>query len=109
LRGYNQRRKAHHRQPVTVAWQCRDGARTQQLAQCADLRGDVVLFDHQAGPDAVEQLLLGDQPLVALGQCEQQIEGAAAQGHGLATHAQHALGRVQLEVAEAQRWYGTGG
>ncbi len=96
-------------QPVAVARQRRDRARAEQLAQVADLGGDVVLFHHQPGPDEVEQFLLGDQPLVALGQREQQIEGAAAQGHRLAAHAQHTFGRVQLEVAEAQGFVSAGG
>ena len=101
-------RLARRRQAVAVAGQRGDRARAEQLAQVADLRGDVVLFHDQARPDQVEQLLLGDEPLVALGQHEQQVEGAAAESHRLAAHAQHPLGRVQLEMVEAQRFGGSG-
>ena len=67
-----------------------------------------MLFYDEARPDQVEQLLLGDQSLVALGQHEQQIEGATAQGDWLAAHPQHPFGRMQFEVVEAQRFGGRG-
>ena len=80
-----------------------DHVRTEQLAQAADLRGDVVLLHHDPGPDQVEQFLLGDQPFAPLGQRQQQVEGACTHGGGLALHAHEPLGRAYLKTAEAQR------
>src|SRR5215831_14224034 len=82
--------------------------RTEQLAQAADLRRDVVLLDHNAGPDEIEQLVLRDQPITTLCQREQQVEGACAQRDIRAINSQQALGRTDLEVAEPQRFVAGG-
>ena len=81
------------------------------LRRLLDLRGDVVLLDDEAGPDEVEQLLLGDQPLVPLGQREQQVEGARAERRRLAATRSTRSAGCNLEVVEAQRvgdggWHG---
>lgn len=44
----------------------------------------------------------------AVGQDEQQIERATPEGYRLAVDAQHAFGRMKLEVAEAQRFVSAG-
>ena len=46
----------------------------QQLAQRGHLNGDVVLLDHKPGPDALQQLVLADDPVAALDQAQQQVE-----------------------------------
>jgi hypothetical protein len=39
---------------------------------------EVVLLDHAPGPDQVEQLALGDDPVAPLEQREQEVERACA-------------------------------
>jgi hypothetical protein len=61
-----------------------------------------VFLDHQTRPDEGEQLAFFDDAIAMPGQHEQQVEGPAAERGRLAGDAQHALGRVQLEMLEAQ-------
>ena len=88
-----------------------DQLAAQHLAQRADLRGEVVLDDDQPGPDAVHQVVLGEQLAGRLGQRQQQVERAGAEFRRHAVHQQPTLARLQLELAvgaEAQGG-GTGG
>ena len=71
-------------QPVAKARNRADGTRTQYPAQARHLGGKVVLIDHQARPNALEQRGLGGQAAVVLDQHEQQVEGTGAQLQGLA-------------------------
>ena len=84
-----------------------DGARAQDLAQGRHLHLEVVFLDHQAGPDQLHQLCLGDQPAMALGQRDQQRHGAAAQGGGLPVQVEHALVHTERESVKTDAvWQG---
>jgi len=87
------------REPVTPPRNGRNHLPAQQLAQGADLRGQVVLFHHQARPDTVEQLVLGEQRAGLFDEHPQQVEGSGAQDCRFAVHQQAALYRLQLEAA----------
>ena len=52
-----------------------DQLAAQDLAQCADLGGQVVFFHHRAGPDQVEQRAFGQQLPGPIGQYQQQVKG----------------------------------
>ena len=80
-----------------------DRLRAEQPAQRADLHLQVVFLDHQAGPDQIQQLRLGHDPVAPLGQCQKQVERARSQAHRLAVVQQSSLPRLQFEAAEFQR------
>jgi hypothetical protein len=79
--------------------------RAEQLAQRADLGGDVVLFDYEAGPNKVEQFLFGNETFTALRENQQKVEGTRTEGNGLTVGAQHTLGLADREAAETQRFF----
>jgi hypothetical protein len=56
-----------------------DRLRPEGFAQAADLHLQIVLRDHQAGPDGVEQFVLGNDPVAAFHQRQQQVESARPQ------------------------------
>ena len=76
------------------------GIEVQVLDNGYDAKGKNLL-DHQAGPDHVEQLGLGDQALAPFDERQQHIESARAERDGLAVGEQTALDGQQLEAAEA--------
>ena len=78
-----------------------DGLRAEQLAQRADLDLEVVLLDHHARPDDVEQLVLGHEALAPLDQRAEHVERPLAERHRAAVGHQQALVRLQLEAAKA--------
>lgn len=96
------------RETVAPARNGGDDVRAEQPTQRADLGRDIVLFHHQARPDEVKQLLLGDEVVAAPRQHDQHVKSPAAQRHGLAVDAQQTLIRVELEVVEAQAIVGAG-
>jgi hypothetical protein len=63
----------------------------------------IVFLDHQAGPDQVQQLRLGHDPVAPLGQCQKQVERACSQAQRLAVAQQPSVPRLQFEAAEFQR------
>ena len=71
------------REPVATARDRRDRATPEKLAQRGDLHGEVVLLDLDAGPHALEQLILADDAIAMLDQHEQQVERARAQRNDL--------------------------
>ena len=87
------------RKPVAASGDGGDDVAAQHLAQAADLRGQVAFFHHHARPDLVDQLVLVQQLARLLDQGQQQVEGARADGGGLAVDEQTPLQRLQLEAA----------
>ena len=75
--------------------------RPQHLPQCADLHLQIVLFDHETGPDEVEQLVLRDQPIAPLDERQQHVERPRAEWGRRTVGSQLAGGRTQLEAAKA--------
>ncbi|HET9976825.1 MAG TPA: hypothetical protein VFQ20_05270 [Burkholderiaceae bacterium] len=90
-------------EPVAAPRHGRYRLRTQVLAQRADLRCDVVLFDHHAGPHGVQEFLLRHHAVASLGQGQQQVEGARTERGRHAIDAQHPFVRADLDAAEAER------
>ena len=74
----------------------------QDLAQGADLRGQVVLLHHEPRPDKVHQHVLADQLAGPLGQRLQQVERAPPERRRRPVHEQATLVGLQFETAEAQ-------
>ena len=89
-----------HHEPVAAPRDGHDGLRAEQLAQRRHVDGEIVLLDHDAGPHDVEQLVLGDHPVAALGQSDQHVEGARAQRGGATVDDQVALPGPDLEATE---------
>jgi hypothetical protein len=58
-----------------------DGLRSEQLAQRRDVLLQVVLLDHQAGPDLVEEFILAHHAVAVPHQQQQQIHRTRAQPH----------------------------
>jgi hypothetical protein len=69
----------------------------------------VVLFDHKAGPDQIEQLVLGHQLAGALDQRQEHVESAGTKRRGAAVHQQPALIRLQLKRAKTVGGHGNKG
>ena len=80
-----------------------DRVRAEQPAQRADLHLQVVFLDHEAGPDQVQQLGLGHDPVAAFGQRQEHVECASAHRHRVAVLQQSAVPGLQLKAAEFQR------
>ena len=79
--------------------------RPQQFAQRRDLHLQVVFLNDQPGPDQIEQLVLAHDPIAALDQRQQHIEGASAQFGGHPVHEQ--LSRLGLHF-KGSKSYGVG-
>ncbi len=75
--------------------------RAQDLAQRRDLHLEVVLLDDQARPDAIEELVLGDDAVAAVDQREQHVEGAGAEHGGAAVDQQLPFGGPDLHRTKA--------
>ena len=86
-------------QPIAESRHGADGAGAEDAAQARDLRGQVVLVDHEPWPDALEQRRLGHEPARVLGEHEQEVECPRADLHGLAIGAQPPLRGVDFECA----------
>jgi hypothetical protein len=91
------------REPVTPAGDGRNCTGTKHLAQRGYLNLQVVLLHHQAGPDAIEQFVLGDQLPAALHQGQQDIEGPLAEHHGTAVFQELPLARAQARTHRTGR------
>src|SRR5262249_45994911 len=89
---------------ITAPRHGRDHMRTQQLAQAADVRRDVVPFHHDVPPDQVEQLLLGHQALAPPCQYQREVERARTDGDIPAVYPQHAFGGTDFKPAKAKRF-----
>lgn len=74
--------------PVAAAGNRRDRPRPERPAQGADLHLKVVLLDHQAGPDEIEQFVLADDAVAEC--CRRAVER------------QQALPGTQFTAAEAE-------
>ena len=90
-------------EPVSAAGYRGDDLGPEQLAQCTDLHLQVVFLDYQTRPDQFQQLALGDEPVAALDQCHQQIEGARADTGDHAIDPQLPLLRPHFDPTETQR------
>lgn len=75
----------------------------ERLAQRRDLDVEVVLFDDDAGPDAVQQLVLRHQGAVRFDQRHEDLEGTAAQLDRRAIRNQLAARRHDLKAAKIDR------
>jgi hypothetical protein len=75
----------------------------QSLAQCADLRLEVLLGDSDARPDPSHQLSFADQPSVGFQQGQQEIERARSQGDGHAVCDQQPPTQQHPESTELER------
>ena len=95
--------RTRRRESITAPRHGRDHAGAEQLAQRRDLDLQVVLLDHQPGPDELEQFPLGDDPVTPFDQGEQDVEGARAERGRRAADPQLPLGDCQLEVVEAMK------
>jgi hypothetical protein len=96
----NDRRGRQRREAVAAPRDGGDHVVADKFPQRAHLHRQVVLFDCHAGPDDVEQFVAANNPVSALDQREQDIEGACAQSHDPAIGQQLALGRAEFEAAE---------
>jgi hypothetical protein len=74
----------------------------ERLAQGGDLHLDVAFLDHGAGPDAREQLLLGDELALGLDQNEQHVERPGAERNGRITEAQLPLPGQESKSSELE-------
>ena len=74
----------------------------ERLAQGRDLDLDVRLLDVQPGPDELEEFRLRDDPITALDQHLQNVEGARSQGHWPAVEMQLAFDPPKLEAIEPE-------
>ncbi len=90
------------REAITAPWNGRDGLRPEQFAQAADLHLQVVLLDHQTGPDELQQFVLADRAVAVLDQRHQHVEGTRTQLGRLAPDQQLALGAADHAGIEAQ-------
>ena len=97
---------ARHREAIAPAGNGGDRLRPEQLAQGGDLHLQVVLFDDEARPREVEQLLLGDQLAGAFGERHEHVERACADRDRSAADNEAALHGLQHEGIEAE---GVGG
>ena len=88
-------------EPVAAARNGGEGLRAEELSQCRYLHLEVVLLDDDSGPDELEQLVLGDDPVAALDERQQQIEGAGADGRGLPADEYPAFGWTDFDLTEA--------
>jgi hypothetical protein len=79
----------------------RVGLVAERHAQLADDARQGGLGDDAAGPDAVEQLGLGDQPAATGEQDLQQREGLRCERHHLSVATQLALRQIGFEGTEA--------
>jgi hypothetical protein len=116
------RRKARQRRLATTASQRRDEAVAaigdghdvpapiatiaKGLAKRGDVYAKIALDHHGAGPDAFEDLVLGDERPRPIEQQEQDIERAAAEVDTRSALHEYALRRVQRERAEAHQFVG---
>jgi hypothetical protein len=75
--------------------------RTEDLAQRRDLHLEVVLLDHQAWPDAIEELVLGHDALAGIDEGEKHVEGAGAEHRGAAIDQHLPFGGPDLHRAKA--------
>jgi len=87
---------------ITAACGGRDRRRPENLAKRGDLHLQVVLFDHQAGPDQAQAIRLWRPIGRALDQRQQHVESPVAEHHGAAFHQQPALVRLQLKGAKSE-------
>src|SRR5262249_22235904 len=78
-----------------------ESALAQDLAQRRNLNLQIVLLDHEPGPNLGEQLVLREKRAGTIGERQEQVEGARAQRHRRPVREQRALGTPQLEPAEA--------
>src|SRR5215469_7949077 len=72
----------------------------QRATQCGHVDRQVGRFDKDIGPNARHQLLLADQLTAAFKQSNQDLQGAASEGHGLVALPQKKLRRKQAERPE---------
>ena len=75
--------------------------RAEELPQRRHLHLEVVLLDDDAGPHELEQLVLGDDPVPAVDECQQQVEGAGADVGGLPADEYPAFGGTDFDLTEA--------
>lgn len=73
----------------------------QGSAQVSDIDLQVVLVNHQAGPDASEYFVTADNFSSALDQQGQDVKGAPSEGHRRPAKGQGLGGRIQHEILEA--------
>lgn len=76
---------------------------TERSTQRGDLNLEIALLDEGMGPDAGHEVALADQLAGALDQRDQDVQGAAAQTHGLAGFQQESPCREEIEWPEGDR------
>jgi hypothetical protein len=81
----------------------------ERPSQGGDMDSEVALLDVDAGPDARDQLVLGDQVAGALDQRAEDAERAAAKPDGSVSLQQQLPGRKQPKGPERERPLGQGG
>lgn len=86
---------------IAAAWNGRDHVRPEQSSQGTHVHRKVVFLDDDVGPDDVEQLPLGHDPMAPLDERLEHVEGTCADGHGAPVDQQLTLARSHLEAAEA--------
>ncbi len=89
-------------EPVAAPRHGDDQRAAERLAQGVDLHGDVGFLHDEAGPDGIEDLVLGDEAAGRLREQYQQVERACAERHRRAVAQQASLGDLQLEAVELQ-------
>ena len=62
---------------------------------------EVVLLDHDVGPDEVEQLVLADRALAPVDQGEQHVDGTSTELRRLAVDLERARGAIDADLAHA--------
>ena len=85
---------------VTAPGNRGDRLRSEQLAQRRHLDLQVVLFDHQSGPDQVEQLVLADDAVALPNQHQQHVDRARSESR---RRLRRRAARVGPDRAESDR------
>ena len=93
----------HQREPVATPGHGRDRVGAEQLAQRQHLRAEVVVLDHPARPDQIEQLTAIDHPVTPLDQRQQQIERTSTERRRRAVDAHPALLRPDFDERRRRR------
>lgn len=91
-----------HGEAVSDARHRRNRIGAEHLAQTRDLHLQVRLLDDEVRPNPVHQLLLANEPVSALDQRFQQVEGPRSQSDAVPVAQEAALRGAQLESTESK-------
>ena len=73
---------------------------TEHLSQAGDVLAQVVLVDHQTGPDDIQKFIVRHNPVAPFDQHQQQVIGPGTDGQRLAVAQQQPLRWAQFEAVE---------